>query len=147
MTEKLIMDALMIAAAVVAGASVINQMTPDADRHPQFAKWIEYLSMNVRKAQNDPHNHPWTTLAMQMADPNDFRNRDDVPNCGYIRPGEWQCNCKHTEEAQTVTELLHRPCKVRDLRARGGQNIERPNRRAAIEATKRKQEARRALVG
>lgn len=128
MTEKLIMDALMLAAAVIAGASVINQMTPDADRHPQFAKLIDYLSMNVRKAQNDPHNHPWTTLAMSMAE-------EEGANCGYIRPGEWQCNCKEA------------PCKVHPHQRTDDKNLERPNRRAAIEATKRKQEARRALVG
>lgn len=109
MTEKLIMDLLSIAACVVAGASVINQMTPDADNHPKFAAWIDYLSLNVRKAQNDPHNHPWTTLAMQMNDPNDPRNMDEVP----------------------AAEIP----------------VETPNRRAAIEATKRKHEARDALVG
>lgn len=133
MTEKFIMDALMIAACVVAGASAINQMTPDADRHPKFAAWIDYLSLNVRKAQNDPHNHPWTTLIMQMAE-------EDGSNCGYIRPGEWQCNCKSA------------PCKVPPHQRTADKNPfinkdERPNRRAAIEATKRKHEERNALVG
>ena len=137
MTEKIVMDGLMLVAAVIAGASVINQMTPDADRHPQFAKWIDYLSMNVRKAQNNPHSHPWTTLLMKACDTPVECGEDcpGEPTCGFVHRQEnswektWQCNCGET------------PC-LRRL-----PDEERPNRRAAIEATKRKREARNALVG
>lgn len=61
-------------------------------------------------------------------------DKEESANCGYIRPGEWQCNCKTP------------PCKVRphertaDRHAPGAQI----GRRAAIEATKAKREARNA---
>ena len=79
----------------------------------------------------------WNTIMMKPCDTPVECGEDcpGEPTCGFVHRQEnswertWQCNCNET------------PC-LRRL-----PEEERPNRRAAIEATKRKQEARRALVG
>lgn len=62
-------------------------------------------------------------------------DKKESANCGFIRPGEWQCNCNSA------------PCKVRPHeRTEDRVPPTKPGmgRRAAIEATKRKHEARDA---
>jgi hypothetical protein len=115
-------------------------MTP-MKQDSKISEILNMLAMNVGNARNKNHgrqwDHPWKTLMMKPCD-SPVECGDDCPGeptCGFIRPGEWQCNCKEA------------PCKVHPHQRTDDKNIERPNRRAAIEATKRKQEARRALVG
>ena len=64
-----------------------------------------------------------------------FVPADQCGQCGYIRPGEWQCNCESP------------PCKVLPHERTDEKKIpsDKPTgRRAAIEATKAKIEARNA---
>jgi hypothetical protein len=110
---------------VIALAATIAAATP-ALRNSRF---INYFTRQDEKRSLD--NMESRMKSVQYGTP------QPKPNCGYIRPGEWFCNCGKIE-CKAFEATLETVKRGHEEIAKGAGPHPKPDRKAAIKHTKSK---------